>query len=116
LDAIILVDQDFLNRDALTFNQATKLTRQASALRNLANVFGRQLNCIAMISENDLHALKTFEEQGFDTIAVNGNRPAVIQKLTETIKSQVNSGSVNQLILVSRDAKLIPSGLSLIRA
>jgi uncharacterized LabA/DUF88 family protein len=109
-DTLLIVDQDERYRKAQARGNELDSEREAWLFNMYANVFGSHSRKVAIISVHDPKALMAYQQNGFETWAVNGNRPMELAQLIREESEWMGRHEPDSLILVTSDPAFAPMG------
>jgi len=104
-EVFLIVDQDQRYRKAQSHGRALDIQQEAWLLSRYANVLGSQVRKLAIVSAYDPAGLAAYQRYGFETLAVNGNRPAELQSLIQTECNWLDQHKPGALVLVTSDPR-----------
>jgi uncharacterized LabA/DUF88 family protein len=102
-DNILIVDEDQRYRETFQGGRKRDPDREAQALSMLVKAFGRENRCIALVSQDDDRGLSAYRNARFETIAVNGNRTAEIDRLIGQMSDVLRTAPPPHMVIVTAD-------------
>jgi uncharacterized LabA/DUF88 family protein len=104
-DVILIVDQQERHKKATSHNQKIDPTLEAQGLSTLIKPLGRRSRRIAIVAQEDDKGLMAYQTAGFETIALNGNRPSEIRKFIKQMHNVLDTTPPKHMVLVTTDVE-----------
>lgn len=102
-DVTLIVDQYQRYKESHQRGQRLDPAYEAQGLSQLIKPFGRHERRIAIVSQDDREGLEAYQNAGFETIAMNGNRPREINRFITQINRQLDTTPPQHMILMTTD-------------
>ncbi len=102
-DAILIADHYQRLKEATERHQKVDPNREAQGLSMLIKPFGRYDRRIAIVNQDDSEGLTAYQRAGFETLAVNGNRPTELRRFIQQIDASLETAPPKHLVIASTD-------------
>jgi uncharacterized LabA/DUF88 family protein len=104
MDLLLIVDHDRRYRDTQAAGQKIIPADEAEKIALMASAFTARVQRVAFVSTHDPEGLRAYQDAGYETIQVNGNRSQVLgARIGNWGKMLAEGGHLNHLVIVSPD-------------
>lgn len=102
-EVILVVDQFNRYKDATKRGEKIDPSYEAQGLAQLIKPFGRHEQRIAIVSTEDTLGTTAYQNAGYETISVNGNRAEELTKFIRRMNRTIDTTRPQQLVIVTTD-------------